>query len=100
MAAGANPMGLKRGMEKATEAVAEVIRNQGPRDREPGGDRPVAAISAQDAEIGKTIAEAMDKVGKDGVITADESQTFGMELEFTEGMQFAALYPRSPVLRH
>src|SRR6266545_4097982 len=48
----------------------------------------VAAISAQDAEIGSTIAEAMDKVGKDGVITVDESQTFGMELEFTEGMQF------------
>src|SRR5215207_745660 len=61
VAAGANPMGLKRGMEKATDAVAE---------------------------IGRTIAEAMDKVGKDGVITVDESQTFGMELEFTEGMQF------------
>jgi chaperonin GroEL len=88
VAAGANPMGLKRGMEKATEAVAEAIRNQAREIESQDEIASVAAISAQDAEIGKTIAEAMDKVGKDGVITVDESQTFGMELEFTEGMQF------------
>ena len=88
VAAGANPMGLKRGMEKATEAVAEAIRNQAREVENQEEIASVAAISAQDAEIGQTIAEAMDKVGKDGVITVDESQTFGMELEFTEGMQF------------
>jgi chaperonin GroEL len=86
--AGANPLGLKRGIERAVEAVAEHIRRQA-RDLETQEEiASVAAISAQDAEIGRTIAEAMDKVGKDGVITVDESQTFGMELEFTEGMQF------------
>jgi len=88
VAAGANPMGLKRGMEKAVEAVAEAIRNQSREVENQDEIASVAAISAQDAEIGRTIAEAMDKVGKDGVITVDESQTFGMELEFTEGMQF------------
>jgi chaperonin GroEL len=88
VAAGANPMGLKRGMERAVEAVAEAIRNQAREVENQDEIASVAAISAQDAEIGKTIAEAMDKVGKDGVITVDESQTFGMELEFTEGMQF------------
>src|SRR5919205_278704 len=88
VAAGANPMGLKRGMEKATEAVAEAIRNQAREVENQDEIASVAAISAQDAEIGRIIAEAMDKVGKDGVITVDESQTFGMELEFTEGMQF------------
>src|SRR5437773_8282979 len=88
VAAGANPMSLKRGMEKATEAVAEAIRNQAREVENQEEIASVAAISAQDAEIGRTIAEAMDKVGKDGVITVDESQTFGMELEFTEGMQF------------
>jgi chaperonin GroEL len=88
VAAGANPMSLKRGIEKAVEAVAESIKNQA---REIEGKEEVASvatISAQDPEIGQTIAEAMDKVGKDGVITVDESNTFGIELEFTEGMQF------------
>jgi chaperonin GroEL len=88
VAAGANPMSLKRGIEKAVEAVAESIKNQA---REIEGKEEVASvatISAQDSEIGQTIAEAMDKVGKDGVITVDESNTFGIELEFTEGMQF------------
>jgi chaperonin GroEL len=88
VAAGANPMGLKRGMERAVEAVAEAIRNQAHEIEKQEEIASVAAISAQDAEIGRIIAEAMDKVGKDGVITVDESQTFGMELEFTEGMQF------------
>jgi chaperonin GroEL len=88
VAAGANPMGLKRGMERAVEAVAEAIRNQSHEIENQDEIASVAAISAQDSEIGRIIAEAMDKVGKDGVITVDESQTFGMELEFTEGMQF------------
>src|ERR687891_737489 len=88
VAAGANPMGLKRGMERAVEAVAEAIRNQAHEIENQEEIASVAAVSAQDAEIGRIIAEAMDKVGKDGVITVDESQTFGMELEFTEGMQF------------
>jgi chaperonin GroEL len=88
VAAGANPMGLKRGMERAVELVAEAIRNQAQEIEKQEEIASVAAISAQDAEIGRIIAEAMDKVGKDGVITVDESQTFGMELEFTEGMQF------------
>ncbi len=88
VAAGANPMSLKRGIERAVEAVAENIRDQA-RDIEGKEEvASVATISAQDAEIGQTIAEAMDKVGKDGVITVDESNTFGIELEFTEGMQF------------
>jgi chaperonin GroEL len=88
VAAGANPLSLKRGIEKAVEAVAESIKNQA---REIEGKEEVASvatISAQDPEIGQVIAEAMDKVGKDGVITVDESNTFGIELEFTEGMQF------------
>jgi chaperonin GroEL len=88
VAAGANPMSLKRGMERAVEAVAEAIRNQAREVENQEEIASVAAISAQDGEIGRIIAEAMDKVGKDGVITVDESQTFGMELEFTEGMQF------------
>ncbi|HEU4397276.1 MAG TPA: chaperonin GroEL [Actinomycetota bacterium] len=88
VAAGANPMGLKRGMERAVEAVAEAIRNQAHEIENQEEIASVAAISAQDTEVGRIIAEAMDKVGKDGVITVDESQTFGMELEFTEGMQF------------
>jgi chaperonin GroEL len=88
VAAGANPMALKRGIEKAVEAVAENLRNQAREIETKDEVASVATISAQDAEIGEVIAEAMDKVGKDGVITVDESQTFGIELEFTEGMQF------------
>ena len=88
VAAGASPMSLKRGIEKAVEAVAENLRNQAREIETKEEVASVATISAQDAEIGQVIAEAMDKVGKDGVITVDESQTFGIELEFTEGMQF------------
>jgi chaperonin GroEL len=88
VAAGANPLGLKRGIERAVEAVAEYIRDHARELETQEEIASVAAISAQDPEIGRIIAEAMDKVGKDGVITVDESQTFGMELEFTEGMQF------------
>jgi chaperonin GroEL len=88
VAAGANPMALKRGIEKAVEAAVEAIQKQA-RDVE-GKDEiaHVAAISAADREIGETIAEALDKVGKDGVVTVEEGQTFGIELEFVEGMQF------------
>ena len=88
VAAGANPLGLKRGIEKAVEVVAESIRNQAREIETQEEIASVATVSAQDPEIGRIIAEAMDKVGKDGVITVDESNTFGIELEFTEGMQF------------
>ena len=89
VAAGANPMGLKRGIEQAVEKVVEEIANMA-RDIETSDEvAHVASISANnDTTIGKTIAEAMEKVGKDGVITVEEGQTFGLELEFTEGMQF------------
>jgi chaperonin GroEL len=88
VAAGANPMALKRGIEKAVEATVEAIQK---RARDVEGKEEiahVAAISAADTEIGEVIAEALDKVGKDGVVTVEEGQTFGMELEFVEGMQF------------
>ena len=88
VAAGANPMALKRGIDKGVEAAVEAIKAQA-RDVESKDDvANVASISAGDNEIGGTIAEALDKVGKDGVITVEESNTFGIELEFTEGMQF------------
>ena len=89
VAAGANPLALKRGIEKAVDRVVESIRASA-RDVE-GRDQiaQVASISANnDAEIGESIAEAMDKVGKDGVMTVEESNTFGLELELVEGMRF------------
>jgi chaperonin GroEL len=88
VAAGANPMSLKRGIEQAVESAVEQIKNQAKEIEEKGEIAHVAAISAGDSEIGEQIAEAMDKVGKDGVITVEESQTFGMELELVEGMRF------------
>ncbi|HOB06360.1 MAG TPA: TCP-1/cpn60 chaperonin family protein, partial [Propionibacteriaceae bacterium] len=88
VASGANPIGLKKGIEKATEAIVAKLREMA-RDVETTAEMAdVATISARDEQIGELIAEAFDKVGKDGVITVDESQTFGTELEFTEGMQF------------
>ena len=89
LAAGANPMGLKRGIESAVGSVVDFIGgfSQNVQDID-GGVASVAAISAADPEIGTTIAEAFESVGKDGVITVEEGQTFGLELEFTEGMQF------------
>jgi chaperonin GroEL len=88
VAAGANPMSLKRGIELGVEAAVEAIKNQA-KDIDTRDDiAHVASISAADSEIGDQIAEAMDKVGKDGVITVEESQTFGMELELVEGMRF------------
>ena len=88
VSAGVNPMEVKRGMLEASKAVTEFIAGF---SKSIGGKdeiAQVASISAADSEIGETIAEAMEKVGKDGVITVEEGQTFGMELEFTDGMQF------------
>ncbi len=88
VAAGANPMALKRGIERAVAATVEHIGKQA-LDVEGRDDiAHVAGLSAADASIGDSIAEAFEKVGKDGVITVEESQTFGIELEFVEGMQF------------
>ena len=88
VAAGANPMGLKRGIERAVELTVEAIKNQSRDVEEKDEIAHVGAISAADPEIGEQIAEAVDKVGKDGVITVEESNTFGMELELVEGMRF------------
>jgi chaperonin GroEL len=88
VAAGANPMSLKRGIEAAVAAAVESIAKQS-KDIEGRHEiAQVAAISAADANIGEVLAEAIDKVGKDGTVTVEESNTFGLELEFTEGMQF------------
>jgi chaperonin GroEL len=88
VAAGANPMGLKRGIEAAVEvAVAEIAKMSKEID-DKTEIAQVAAISAADQAVGQVLADAIDKVGKDGVVTIEESNTFGMELEFTEGMQF------------
>jgi chaperonin GroEL len=88
VAAGANPMGLKRGIEIAVDRVVAHIKSQA---REVSGKEEiarVATISARDREVGDVISDAIEKVGKDGVVNVEEGQTFGMELEFTEGMQF------------
>ena len=88
VASGANPIELKRGIDAAVTAVEDELRSLA-REIETTDDMAsVATISARDSEIGQLIADAFDKVGKDGVITVDESNTFGTELEFTEGMQF------------
>ncbi|NLU68078.1 chaperonin GroEL [Streptomyces sp. HNM0574] len=88
VAAGANPMALKRGIEKATEAVSAALLEQAKDVETREQIASTASISAGDNQIGELIAEAMDKVGKEGVITVEESQTFGLELELTEGMRF------------
>ncbi|WP_040282993.1 chaperonin GroEL [Tessaracoccus massiliensis] len=88
VASGVNPVGLKRGIDKAVEAVVERLRENARPVDTTADMASVATISSRDEQIGELIAEAFDKVGKDGVITVDESQTFGTELEFTEGMQF------------
>jgi chaperonin GroEL len=88
VAAGANPMGLKRGIEGAVDQVVEGLKGQ---SKEISGKEDiarVATISAREREIGDVIADAIEKVGKDGVVNVEEGQTFGLELEFTEGMQF------------
>ncbi|MGH8974317.1 MAG: chaperonin GroEL [Acidimicrobiia bacterium] len=88
VAAGANPMTLKRGIEKAVQVAVDAIKDQAKEVESKDQISNVAAISAADPEIGATIAEAMEKVGKDGVITVEESQTFGMDLDMVEGMRF------------
>jgi chaperonin GroEL len=88
VAAGANPMGLKKGIEKAVAAAVESIKSQAREVDDKSDIAAVATISAADASVGEVIADAIDKVGKDGVVTVEESNTFGTELEFTEGMQF------------
>jgi chaperonin GroEL len=88
VAAGANPMALKRGIEVAVESVTENLKSQ---SKEISGKEEiarVATVSSRDREIGDVLADAIDKVGKDGVVNVEEGQTFGLELEFTEGMQF------------
>ncbi len=88
VAAGANPMGLKRGIEAATEAVAEQLLSMAKDIETKEQIASTASISAADTSVGEIIAEAMDKVGKEGVITVEESNTFGLDLELTEGMRF------------
>jgi chaperonin GroEL len=89
VAAGANPMVLKQGINEAVETAVEAIKSQSKKvETDPAAIANVAAISAADKEIGSLIAEALEKVGKDGVITVEESQTFGMELDLVEGMRF------------
>jgi chaperonin GroEL len=88
VAAGANPMGLKRGIEQAVDSVVEDLKKQSKAISGKEDIARVATISAREREIGDVIADAIDKVGKDGVVNVEEGQTFGLELEFTEGMQF------------
>ena len=88
VAAGANPMALKRGIEKAVEQVSEALTNSAKDVETKEQIAATASISAADPTVGDIIAEAMDKVGKEGVITVEESNTFGLELELTEGMRF------------
>jgi chaperonin GroEL len=88
VAAGANPMALKRGIEQAVEMVVEDLKSQSKAISGKEDIARVATISAREREIGDVIANAIEKVGKDGVVNVEEGQTFGLELEFTEGMQF------------
>ncbi len=88
VAAGANPMAIKRGIEKAVDVAVEEIKSQSKEISGKSEIARVATISADDSEIGDVIADAIEKVGKDGVVNVEESNTFGMDLEFTEGMQF------------
>src|SRR5207249_4552509 len=88
VAAGANPMGLKRGIEQAVDAVVEHLKSQSKNVSGREDIARVATISSREREIGDVIADAIEKVGKDGVVNVEEGQTLGLELEFTEGMQF------------
>ncbi len=88
VASGSNPVGLKRGIDQAVSALVDELHNNAKQVETTDDMAAVATISSRDETIGKLIADAFDKVGKDGVITVDESNTFGTELEFTEGMQF------------
>src|SRR5205085_11526673 len=84
----ANPMALKRGMDKAAETVSQSLLDSAREVEKREDMASVATVSSRDEVIGDLLAEAFDKVGKDGVITVEESNTMGTELEFTEGMQF------------
>ncbi|HKB93812.1 MAG TPA: chaperonin GroEL [Gaiellaceae bacterium] len=88
VAAGANPMGLKRGIEKAVDAIVENLKSQSKSVSGKEDIARVATVSSREREIGDVIADAIEKVGKDGVVNVEEGQTLGLELEFTEGMQF------------
>ncbi len=88
VAAGANPMALKRGIEKTVDAVVEDLKRQSTEVNGKEDIARVATISSREREIGDVIADAIEKVGKDGVVNVEEGQTFGLDLEFTEGMQF------------
>src|SRR3989440_208612 len=88
VAAGANPMAIKRGIERAVDQVVEALKSQ---SKEISGKEDiarVATVSSRDREVGDVLSDAIEKVGKDGVVNVEEGQTFGLELEFTEGMQF------------
>src|SRR5277367_3370484 len=88
VAAGANPLGLRKGIDKAVEAAVGSIKEQSKEIDSKTEIAQVAAISAADGAIGEVLADAIDRVGKDGTVTVEESNTFGIDLEFTEGMQF------------
>jgi chaperonin GroEL len=88
VSAGANPMGLKRGIERAVELVTENLKSQSIEISGKSEIARVATVSSRSSEIGDVLSEAIEKVGKDGVVNVEEGQTFGLELEFTEGMQF------------
>src|SRR2546425_4150765 len=88
VSAGANPMALKRGIEKTVDAVVENLKTQSVEVNGKEDIARVATISSREREIGDVIADAIEKVGKDGVVNVEEGQTFGLDLEFTEGMQF------------
>src|SRR3981189_3686891 len=88
VAAGANPLALKRGIETAVEAVVEDLKTQSKQVSGKEDIARVATVSSREREIGEVIADAIEKVGKDGVVNVEEGQTLGLELEFTEGMQF------------
>ena len=88
VAAGANPLGLRKGIDKAVAAAVESIKEQSKEIDSKTEIAQVASISAADTAIGEVLADAIDRVGKDGTVTVEESNTFGIDLEFTEGMQF------------
>src|ERR671932_421274 len=88
VAAGANPMAIKRGIEKAVDSVVEALKSQSQEISGKEDIARVATVSSRDREIGDVLSDAIKKVGKDGVVNVEEGQTFGLELEFTEGMQF------------
>ncbi len=88
VSAGANPMALKRGIEQAVESVVENLKSQSTQISGKEDIARVATVSSRSSEIGEVLSEAIEKVGKDGVVNVEEGQTFGLELEFTEGMQF------------